>query len=254
MPANHKRLIAALLLSAAVHALLFVPAQPAPESISLRSIIHARLDKQNRELVQQAQSGQLERAEAKSTTQQSQLSDAAEKVVKEQTESAAKQQEATSEKKLTTDTASNNKVKQTKELSDQEKIEQITTESSEQPAETEPQAANPQSNTQKQQLSQAQVEAISGNEDPTYTSYLKVLSQYLGQRLQAKAGMKGNIRLKIKIQYGSIATSVKVIDSSGDQVIDDWAIKAALAANPYPSIPKELGSTFEFSPTLKLGE
>ena len=254
MPANHKRLIAALLLSAAVHALLFVPAQPEPESISLRSIIHARLDKQNRELIQQAQSGQLEQAEAKNTTEQSQLSDAAEKVVKEQAESAAKQQEATSEKKLTTDTASNNKVKQTKEISDQEQAEQITAESSEQPAETEPQAANPQSNTQKQQLSQAQVEAISGNEDPTYTSYLKVLSQYLGQRLQAKAGMKGNIRLKIKIQYGSIATSVKVIDSSGDQLIDDWAIKAALAANPYPSIPKELGSTFEFSPTLKLGE
>ena len=254
MPANHKRLIAALLLSAAVHALLFVPAQPEPESIFLRSIIHARLDKQNRELIQQAQSGQLEQAEAKNTTEQSQLSDAAEKVVKEQAESAAKQQEATSEKKLTTDTASNNKVKQTKEISDQEQVEQITAESSEQPAETEPQAANPQSQAQQQQVSQARVEAHSGSEDPTYTSYLQVLKQYIGQRVLSKPGMQGVLRIKMKIEYGSIATSVQVIESSGNAALDEWAKRAILSANPYPKIPEELGNTFEYAPTLRLGQ
>jgi outer membrane biosynthesis protein TonB len=51
-----------------------------------------------------------------------------------------------------------------------------------------------------------------------------------------------------------LANRVNIIESSGDVEIDNWATKAALAANPYPKIPKEISSTFEFSPTLQLGE
>ena len=102
--------------------------------------------------------------------------------------------------------------------------------------------------------SRAQVKALEGSEDPTYTSYRRVLQQYLEQRLEAKAEYQGRVRLKIKLEYGSVATSINVIQSSGDLEIDDWAKKAALAANPYPKIPKEIGSIFEFSPTLQFGK
>jgi outer membrane biosynthesis protein TonB len=75
----------------------------------------------------------------------------------------------------------------------------------------------------------------------------------LAQRLEANSALKGRVRLKIKLEYGSIATHVNIIESSGDLNVDNWAKKSALAANPYPKIPKEIGSTFEFSPTLQLG-
>jgi hypothetical protein len=51
-----------------------------------------------------------------------------------------------------------------------------------------------------------------------------------------------------------LANRVNIIESNGDVEIDNWGTKAALAANPYPKIPKEIGSTFEFSPTLQLGQ
>lgn len=249
---NH-RLIAALLLSAALHALIFVSYDSEPDSISMRSVIHARLDKQNRELVQQQQLGQLEQAEAETITEQSQLSEAAEALPQE-LEQQSHQQPLQTEQQLTSNHESEQKIRQSKEASEQTQAEQVTQELADPIQATEPQAANPQSHSQQQQLSQARVEAHSGSDDPTYTSYLRILSQYLGQRLKAKSGMQGVIRLKIKIQYGSIATSVKVIDSSGDPAVDDWAVKAALSANPYPEIPKELGNIFEFSPTFKLGQ
>jgi ATP phosphoribosyltransferase len=98
------------------------------------------------------------------------------------------------------------------------------------------------------------VEALKGHEDPIYTSYRQVLKQYLGQRLEAKTKYKGTVCLKIKLEYSSFAIRVNIIKSSGDVEIDNWATKAALVANPYPRIPKEISSTFEFSPTLQLGE
>jgi TonB family protein len=111
-----------------------------------------------------------------------------------------------------------------------------------------------QQNSQVSSDSRAQVEALEGSEDPTYTSYRRVLKQYLGQRLEAKAEFQGTVRLKIKLEYGSVATSVNIIESSGNLQVDNWAKTAALAASPYPKIPKEIGSTFEFSPTLQLGK
>jgi TonB family protein len=98
------------------------------------------------------------------------------------------------------------------------------------------------------------VKALKGNEDPIYTSYRQVLRQYLGQRLEAKTEYKGTVRLKIRLEYSSFATHVNIIESSGDVEIDNWATEAVLAAYPYPKIPKEIGSTSEFSPTLPLGE
>jgi len=250
---QHKRLIAALLLSVALHALIFVPVPKEPDSISLRSVIHARLDKQNRELIQQEQAGQLEQAEAETISQQSQIAEASEQVTEEVERQTSEQQQST-EEQLSSEAEARQKIEQTDTQNEQSQAEQQTAEPPEKTTELKPQTANPQSHSQKKQLSQARVEAHSGSEDPTYTSYLQVLTQYLGQRLKAKANMAGNVRLKIKIQYGSIATSVQIIESSGDPTLDDWAKKAALGANPYPQVPKELGNSFEFSPTLKLGQ
>jgi TonB family protein len=227
--------------------------EPPQKYLSEHSIIHARLDKQDQELLQQEQVGQISEQHTKKISQASDPSSATDDqpLKQEATKSVNKSQD----EKLVSSQAKNKR----KTLLESEEItSEVTTpevEIEELVEKTEVVATQPkaQQESQTNNDSRAQVEALEGSEDPTYRSYHKVLTQYLNQRLAAKAEYQGLVRLKIKLQYGSIATSVKIVQSSGNPEIDHWAKTAALAANPYPKIPKELGSTFEFSPTLQLG-
>lgn len=249
------KLAFALLLSIAVHSLLFLPSKPTEPYLSQHSIIHARLDKQNRELVQQEQTGQVTQQHNEKISEASNPTPAADNQPLKQ-EAARQTQESIKEQEIITSQGKQQQ-KAAIEPIEKETAETHTpkTEVEEIIEKTEVSAtqAKMQQTSQISSDSRAQVEALEGSEDPTYTSYRRVLQQYLGQRLEADAAYQGTVRLKIKLEYGSFATSVKVIQSSGNLMIDDWAKKAALAANPYPKIPKEIGSTFEFSPTLKLG-
>ena len=248
------KLALALLLSIAAHSLLLLSGEPAEPYLSQHSIIHARLDKQDHELIQQEQTGQITKHHNEQISQASSPSLASEdqpvkqdaaQVSKKQQEQKVISSRSVSERKTV---AKPNKEAPEIEIKDNkpeevvDKIEVVAT------------VPKTQQNSQINSDSRAQVEALEGTEDPTYTSYRKVLTQYLGQRLEAKAEFQGTVRLKIKLEYGSFATSIKIIQSSGSNELDTWAKKAALAANPYPKIPKEIGSTFEFSPTLQFGQ
>jgi TonB family protein len=249
------KLLLTLLLSIAAHSLLLLLwFEPPQKYLSEHSIIHARLDKQDQELLQQEQVGQISEQHTKKISQASNPSSA--------TDDQPLKQEATKSVNESQDEnliSSQAKNKRKTLLESKEITPEVTTpevEIEELVEKTEVVATQPkaQQESQTNNDSRAQVEALEGSEDPTYRSYHKVLTQYLNQRLAAKADYQGTVRLKIKLQYGSVATSVKIIQSSGNPEIDHWAKTAALAANPYPKIPKELGSTFEFSPTLQLGQ
>lgn len=263
------KLTLALALSLAVHGLLFIKGEPAQPFLSERSIIHARLDKQNRELIQEQQAGQI------SQQQDNKISEAntsAEKQIEsviepdqppiKQTAQETKAIELSAQKpKIDTKAKTDKKIsnreaqQEPKEKPKKEpKKEPVLEELSETQIQQPPQKQSQQQKSQISSDSRAQVEALEGSEDPTYTSYRKVLSQYLAQRLEAQPTLQGRVRLKIKLEYGSFATQVNIIESSGNLQLDNWARKAALAANPYPKIPKEIGLIFEFSPTLQLGE
>lgn len=247
------KLIFALLVSLAVHSLLLIKGEPTVQYLSKNSIIHARLDKQDRELIQQEQTGQIAKQHNKQISQASTPSQATPDTPVEQ-EATKADNTLQEDQIISSSKPTDKKVTQSTE----EPIENKTTETEveELVEKTEVAATKPTSQQESQVSSdsRAQVEALEGSEDPTYSSYRRVLRQYLAQRLEAKAELKGKVRLKIKLEYGSFATSVKIVESSGDLDVDSWAKKAALAANPYPKIPKEIGSTFEFSPTLQLGQ
>lgn len=259
MPSPKQKLAIALSLSLTAHSLLFIKGEPAIPQLSERSIIHARLDKQDRELAQKEQVGQISQhnnkkiSEASSAAEESPEQKKIENIVKEtplleplRPEEDIIKSSAESDKKIE---------KPTKENKEQEVTEVVETEVEELVEETTTNAApKMQQDNNISSDSRAQAEAKDGSEDPTYTSYRRVLREYLAQRLEAQPSLMGEVRLKIKLEYGSFATQVIVIESSGKPQLDDWARKAALAANPYPEIPKEIGSTFEFSPTLQLGK
>lgn len=248
------KIVIALLLSFAIHSLLLIPGKPVEKSLSQHSIIHARLDKQDKELIQQEQTGQI------SQQHNNNISEASESSAKEldqalKQEASKAQEESQDQPIVSSKSQSDQKALKTPTedaptITTQETVIEELVEKTEVVA-TKPTA---QQSSQVSRDSRAQIEALKGNEDPTYTSYRRVLKQYLGQRLEARPNFKGTVRLKIKLEYGSFATSVQIIQSSGNLEIDSWAKRAALAANPYPMIPKEIGSTFEFSPTLQLGE
>lgn len=248
------KLAFALLFSLAVHSLLLIPGEPTKTFLSQNSIIHARLDKQDRELIQQEQTGQIsqkhneqisEASDPSQTTQEQPLKQEATKAQEKSLDQPVISSKSISEKKAPIEPIEEAPSKVTQETTIEELVEKTEV------AVTQPTAQN---SSQISSDSRAQVEALEGSEDPTYTSYRRVLRQYLAQRLEAKAEFSGVVRLKIKLEYGSFATSVNIIQSSGDLELDSWAKRAALAANPYPKIPKEIGSTFEFSPTLKFGK
>jgi TonB family protein len=202
----------ALLLSIAVHSLLLIPGESEEPLLLQHTIIHARLDKQDSELIQQ------------------------EKTEKESQNNPVISSKGNHSQKILTVPTKDTPTKTTHK-------KEVTTA---QP----PTADISQINSN----SHAQVKALEDIEDSTYTFYRRVLKEYLGQRLEAKASYRGTVRLKIKLEYGSIATSVNIIESSGNAEVDHWARRAAIAASPYPKIPKKIGLTFEFSPTLKLGQ
>jgi len=248
------KLIFALVLSLALHSLLFIPGEPSVQYLSQHSIIHARLDKQDRELIQQAQAGQIAQQHNEQISEASTPSEVALDQPVEQ--EAAKTKETNQLQPVISSAAKTEKKASTESV--EKPIEETTldTEIEELIEKPDVIAAQPkiQQNSQVSSDSRAQVEALEGSEDPTYSAYRRVATQYLTQRLEANANLKGTVRLKIKLEYGSFATSVNIVQSSGNFDLDDWAKKAALAANPYPKIPKEIGSTFEFSPTLQLGQ
>lgn len=262
-----RKLTFAFTLSIAAHSLLLIKGEPLTPQLSQTSIIHARLDQQDRELVQEEQVGQLSQ---QNNEKISEASNAAEEDPVQPTEEPAEQPidepsvqpPQPSVDVISSEASADKKVAETAEpLSEAEMItetEIIESEPTDKKASEEKAMAPTEAPSQQQDNnissdSRAQVEALEGSEDPTYTSYRRVLKQYLAQRLEAQPSLKGRVRLKIKLEYGSFATQVIVIESSGDPQLDDWARKAALAANPYPKIPQEIGSTFEFSPTLQLG-
>ncbi|MFT7260697.1 MAG: TonB family protein [Glaciecola sp.] len=258
MHSSTLKIALALLLSIAVHSLLLIPRKTEEPLLSQHSIIHARLHKQDRELIQQEQTGQVAQQHNKKISAASdpsqtkknpsvkqEVSKAHEKTEKQNQNKPVVSSKSTRDLKTlhvpTKDTPT--KTKQEKELKELIEKKEVAT--------SQPTA---QQSSQVNSDSRAQIQALEGTDDPTYTFYRRVLKQYLGQRLEAKAAFQGNVRLKIKLEYGSIATSVNIIESSGNAEIDNWARRAALAASPYPKIPKEIGLTFEFSPTLQFGQ
>lgn len=113
-----------------------------------------------------------------------------------------------------------------------------------------------QSSTQTaQQPSQKQAGLVTEKEDlsadPLERSYQQQLLAHLRERVIAPAQFTGSVRLELTLSYRQVATNVRVIRSSGDPVMDDWAVKAALAANPYPRVPDELPASYTFRPTIR---
>jgi protein TonB len=238
----------ALLLSIAVHSLLLIPRKSEEPRLSQHTIIHARLDKQYHELIQQEQTGQIAEQHNKK------ISAASDPSQTKQTPSVAQDISKAQEK---TDKESQKKPVVSRKDNRSQKTVTVPTKDTQPKTTQKKEVATARPSTTKTSPinsdSRAQVQALEGSENPTYTSYRRVLKEYLGQRLEAKASYQGSVRLKIKLEYGSIATSVNIIESSGNAEVDRWARRAAIAASPYPKIPKEIGSTFEFSPTLQLG-
>ena len=66
-------------------------------------------------------------------------------------------------------------------------------------------------------------------------------------KIRAPSNLNGSVRLEIQYSYRQLITQVRVIRSSNDDEFDDWAIKAILGANPYPTVPKIYPKT-TFSP------
>lgn len=123
----------------------------------------------------------------------------------------------------------------------------------------EPQAApqpRQQSSAQTaQQPSQKQSGLVTEKEDlsadPLERSYQQQLLAHLRERVIAPAQFTGSVRLELTLSYRQVATNVRVIRSSGDPLMDDWAVKAALSANPYPRVPDELPASYTFRPTIR---
>lgn len=89
------------------------------------------------------------------------------------------------------------------------------------------------------------------SEDPLERSYQQRILAHLRQQMQAPAALSGSVRLSLTLRYKSIATDVQVIRSSGNQQLDDWAVKAAIAANPYPPVPDGFAEPYIFRPTIR---
>lgn len=254
MQSPTSKLIFALLLSLALHGLLLlIKGEPIEQFLSQNSIIHARLDKQDRELIQQEQTGQLAKQHNEQISQVSSPSQATADQPLEQKASKT-DQAVQDENVISTQSRAEEKIAPVTEQPPISKTQNTEIEELVEKTEVTTTTPTSQQESQISSDSRAQVEASEGSDDPTYRSYRRIATQYLRQRLEARPGLIGRVRLKIKLEYGSFATSVNIIESSGDLEVDSWAKKAALAANPYPKIPKEIGSKFEFSPTFQLGQ
>lgn len=86
---------------------------------------------------------------------------------------------------------------------------------------------------------------------PEEAEYHKILTAHLRAFTPpAPPQATGRIRLQVKIQYGSIITSVEVIDSTGNAALEHWARTAVLGMSPVPKIPPEVSQPYYFRPTL----
>lgn len=92
------------------------------------------------------------------------------------------------------------------------------------------------------------------NMDPLERSYQQQLKAHLHNHLLADESFNGSVRLELTIQYRQIATNVQVIRSSGNPALDQWAVRATIAANPFPKAPHELPDPYIFRPTIKVGQ
>ncbi len=110
-------------------------------------------------------------------------------------------------------------------------------------------AQTAQQPSQKQSGLVAEKEDLSA--DPLERSYQQKLLAHLRERVIAPAQFTGSVRLELTLSYRQVATNVRVIRSSGDPLMDDWAVKAALSANPYPRVPDELPASYTFRPTIR---
>ncbi|MCA6063643.1 TonB family protein [Thalassolituus marinus] len=119
-----------------------------------------------------------------------------------------------------------------------------------QPAPMQNQAVQQQAMNLEKGLSD-QVDELSS--DPTERSYQQQILAHLRNHLAAPQEYSGSVRLSMTIRYGQIATDVQVLRSSGNPLVDDWAVKAAIGANPYPPVPTELSQPFTFRPTIAIG-
>lgn len=92
------------------------------------------------------------------------------------------------------------------------------------------------------------------NLDPLERSYQQQVQAHLHNHLLADESFNGSVRLQLTIQYRQIATNVQVIRSSGNPALDQWAVRATIAANPFPKAPRELPDPYVFRPTIKVGQ
>ena len=84
MRSSTSKLAITLIISIAIHGLLLISGEQPEPYLSERSIIHARLDKQDRELVQHAQTGQISQQHNDDISQASEPTEAVEEQVLKQ--------------------------------------------------------------------------------------------------------------------------------------------------------------------------
>ena len=117
-------------------------------------------------------------------------------------------------------------------------------------------SAKPPETLKPSMASQAQVKAFGEHEEfsnPIEQAYYQVLMAYLKANLpDHPQQIRGQVRLQIKIQFGSVITSVKILQSSNSELTDAWAKRAVLNLSPVPTVPNELEQTYFFRPTLLL--
>jgi len=217
-----------------------------PQEQDLPAVLHAQLAKTVQQEQVKQQTGVLDSSPGEVIQQATSASRATPQ--QEQKEAPKKpEQEQTS-----VDTLTANKAKQKTYKTD--KLVNSPSEQQVQETPKEIQLEAKDNSTEQEAITrQAQTEAIQESRSPTYNNYHKQLTNYLTQYLAAPKGYEGTLRLKIQLAYGGVPIGVYIIESSGNREIDEWAKRQAIAAGPYPAIPKELGSTFEFAPTLVFG-
>lgn len=88
--------------------------------------------------------------------------------------------------------------------------------------------------------------------DPLERSYQQLILAHLRNKVRAPIDLHGSVRLEIYFQYRQMATQIQVLRPSGNTEVDEWAVRAVMAANPFPPIPAELPEHYVFRPTLKI--
>lgn len=86
--------------------------------------------------------------------------------------------------------------------------------------------------------------------DPLERDYQQRLLAHLREHMSAPATLNGSVRLSLTFRYRQVVTDVQVIRSSGNAALDAWAVRAAIAANPYPPVPASLPAGYVFRPTI----